>query len=94
MFLILDGEMKEEEAKALFEKIKNKAEGFNAHFQDVEEKGRVEIAYPIKKRNMGYTYVVNFTMPAENVNLFRHELDLEESVLRYFFLVKGEEKEA
>ncbi len=93
LLIIFDGDMKEEESANLLEWLKNEISVFGGNVEDVEERGRTELSYPIKKKNMGYMYILKFVMSPDKVNSFRHELDLKETILRYFLTVLEEVKE-
>lgn len=59
----------------------------------LEEKdlGSKELAYPIKKENVGYYFVVNFEATAEIINELDRKARIDESVLRHLIIRLDEE---
>jgi small subunit ribosomal protein S6 len=56
-----------------------------------QDLGSKELAYPIKKENVGYYFVVNFEATAEIVAELDRKARIDESVLRHLIIRLDEE---
>lgn len=92
LVVILDPEVKAEEQEKLLAKIKKQITDSDGKASPVQEMGKKELAYPIKKRNAGNFYLVQFSAPAAAVSSLRQKMLLEERILRYLLIAKGEEE--
>lgn len=90
--LIVSPDLSSEEQKKQLEKIKKIIGDLGGKSEEEREWGKRELAYPIKKKNVGYYFLWRITLPAEKSSEFDRRIKLEEGILRYL-LVKLEEKE-
>ena len=56
-----------------------------------QDLGSKELAYPIKKENVGYYFVVNFEATAEIIAELDRKARIDESVLRHLIIRLDEE---
>ena len=59
--------------------------------ENEQDLGSKELAYPIKKENVGYYFVVNFEATAEIVAELDRKARIDESVLRHLIIRLDEE---
>ena len=78
--------------------IANTAEGLKkvitsmkGEITESKDLGSKELAYPIKKENVGYYFVVDFTATAEIVAELDRKARIDESVLRHLIIRLDEE---
>jgi len=90
LVVILDPETKAEEQEKLLEKIKKQIADSEGKSSPVKELGKKELAYPIKKKREGVFYLLEFSAPAASLASLQPKLLLEEKVLRYLLVGKGE----
>ncbi len=81
LWLVLPGTMDEKEAGKQIEEIK---ESVSANSQDLElnNLGKVRLAYPIKQIRYGYYYTLVFNAEPEAVKIISDKLKLRADVLR------------
>lgn len=81
LLLVLPGTLDEKEAGKLVQEIK---ESVGANSQDVElnDLGKVRLAYPIKQIRYGYYYTLVFNAEPEAVKVISDKLKLRADVLR------------
>ncbi|MFH1840582.1 MAG: 30S ribosomal protein S6 [Candidatus Shapirobacteria bacterium] len=89
--LVLDPDLKSEEQKKLVEKIEKMIVQAKGKAEKVLEWGKKELAYPIRKKTLGYYYHLPFTLPAKAVFEIDRKIRLENGVIRYL-LVRSEGK--
>ena len=80
-------ELDEEATKSIIEKVKNLVES-EAELENIDERGKRKLAYPINYLNEGYYVLANFTAKPE----FPQELDrvykITEGVIKYIIIKK------
>ena len=59
----------------------------NGEITAIDQWGRRQLSYPIKKKTSGFYVVVQFTSPAEALPEFERLLKLDEEVLRYLVVL-------
>src|SRR3989344_5549048 len=81
LLLVLPGTLDEKEVAKQVQEIK---ESLAAHSQDIElnNLGKVRLAYPIKQIRYGYYYTVIFNAEPEAVKVISNKLKLRADVLR------------
>lgn len=81
LLLVLPGTLDEKEAGKQIEEIKA---SLSAHSQDIElnNLGKVRLAYPIKQIRYGYYYTVIFKAEPQEVQIISNKLKLRSDVLR------------
>jgi small subunit ribosomal protein S6 len=89
--LVLDPDLTSENQKKLTEKIKKTIEELKGKVEKFDEWGRKELAYPIKKKKMGFYLLWEIKLPEKAPPELNKKLKLEEEVIR-FLLVKKDTK--
>ncbi len=86
LMIIINGELSQEDANAEFEKIQQAIENGNGKILKVDSWGLKRFAYPIKKKNSGYYYVllleIDYQLLKELERIFR----INENLFRYLFV--------
>lgn len=81
-------EIEEDNLKAKVEEVKKYITSKKGKVENINENGRVNLAYPIKKCKEGINVTFNLEMPAETVDIFKKKFTKDEKILRYFILRK------
>ncbi len=89
---IIKGNLKEEEAKSVINKINN---FISENGEILSEKfwGKRGLAYPIEKLKQGYYEIVIFRVKPEFIKKLEENLKMEEEVIRHLIVVKPAQKE-
>ncbi len=86
LMFIINGELSQEDASAEFEKIKEIIEKGNGKILKTDNWGLKRFAYPIKKKNNGYYYVllleIDYSLLKELERIFK----INENLFRYIFV--------
>ena len=88
LVVILDPENSAEEQEKLLSKIKKVITDAEGKVSEAKEWGKKEFAYPIKKRRMGFFWLLTLDLPPEKVSPLRQKLSVEDKVLRYLMVNK------
>jgi small subunit ribosomal protein S6 len=86
--LILDADLSSEAQKKLSEKIKKIIEDTKGKVEKITEWGKRELAYPIKKKKMGFYFLWEIKLNPQDVDKIDKKIKIEEQVLRYLVLRK------
>lgn len=86
--LVLDPEVSGEKQKKFLAKIKKAVEGLKGKVQETHDWGRKELAYPIKKRNLGLYFLWEIKLPEKGPQELDRKLKLEGDLLRYLLVRK------
>jgi len=86
--LVLDGDLSSEDQKKLTEKIKKLIEEQKGKVEKQDDWGKKELAYPIKKKKMGFYFWWEIKLSPEGLDKIDKKLKIEEGVLRYLVLRK------
>jgi small subunit ribosomal protein S6 len=86
LMLIINGELSQEEASAEFEKFEQVVEKGNGKILKVDNWGLKRFAYPIKKKNSGYYYVVNLGVDYPLLRELERIFKINENLFRYLFV--------
>jgi len=89
--LVVDPDLTSEKQKDQLAKIKKIITLLKGAVKKTTEWGKRELAYPIKKKNMGYYFLWEIELPEKNLGEFYRKIKLEEGIMRYL-LVKKEER--
>jgi small subunit ribosomal protein S6 len=92
LIVILDPELTAAEQEKLLEKFKKQITDAEGKISSAKELGKKELAYPVKKKNAGTFYLVEFSAPGSFLLSLRQKLILEEKVLRYLVIGAGSGK--
>ena len=87
--LVINPEISGEERKKLLTQIKKIVEGLKGKIGKTNDWGKKELAYPIKKQNLGYYFLLVVKLPEKAPSELDKKLRLEEKIMR-FLLVKRE----
>lgn len=88
LVFVLEPDLKEQEKKDFFQKLKKAIEDFKGKVEEVKEWGRRILAYPIKKKEAGDYFLWNFSLPEESLPELEKKLRLENVLLRYMIVRK------
>ncbi|MBM3205622.1 30S ribosomal protein S6 [Candidatus Shapirobacteria bacterium] len=86
--LVLSADLSSEDQKKLIEKIKKTIEEQKGKIEKQEDWGKKELAYPIKKKKMGFYFWWEAKLDPESLSKIDKKLKMEEEVLRYLILRK------
>ncbi|MCJ7829674.1 30S ribosomal protein S6 [Patescibacteria group bacterium] len=86
--LILDADLSAEDQKKLTEKIKKIIEDAKGQVEKTNDWGKKELAYPIKKKKMGFYFLWEIKLTPDDLDKIDKKLKIEEEVLRYLILRK------
>lgn len=87
--LVIDSQVSAEDRKKQITKIKKTIEALKGKVGKVDDWGGKKLAYPIKKKDLGYYFLLVIKLPEEAPAELDKKLRLEEKLLRYL-LVKRE----
>lgn len=89
--LVISPELPAEKQKEKLEKIKKIITSLKGEIKKTEEWGKKQLAYPIKKSEMGYYFLWEVQLPEKSLEELNQKLRIEESLLRYL-IVKIEKR--
>ncbi len=81
--LVLPGTTTSAKQKAIFDKIEKAVADAGGKLGKIEEAGKRELAYPIKKERQGIFFYAPVSLPADKVKDFDRMLIVDEGVLRH-----------
>jgi len=87
--LVIDPDLTSENQKKLITKTKKIITDLKGKAGKTDEWGKRELAYPIKKKTLGYYFFLESKLPEKGLGELEKKLKLEEGVIRYL-LVKSE----
>ncbi|HPS69999.1 MAG: 30S ribosomal protein S6 [Candidatus Cryosericum sp.] len=82
LMYVVDGTMPEEEAAKVAEGVQSFVSSHGTIVK-IDPWGRRRLAYPIKKKQDGYYWVVTFEVEPEAVDVLKQQLRVNESILRW-----------
>ena len=91
LLFIINPELGEEDSEALLTRVRGYLEQVGGVVFSFKSWGIRRLAYSLKGCKEGHYYLVQFTMPTENVASFRRSLLLAEGVLREIVTLSDEE---
>lgn len=77
-----------EEPESMKDYLKNLLQEKGGKILEEKDGGVRNLAYPIKKRERGFYYIINAELDPKNNESIKKELNIKESVLRYMFIVQ------
>ena len=86
--LVIDPDLTSEKQKKLLTKIKKVIVDLKGKVGKTDEWGRKELAYPIKKKTLGYYFFLESKLPEKGLGELEKKLKLEEGVIRYLLVKK------
>jgi small subunit ribosomal protein S6 len=89
LILVVSPELPAEEQKEKLEKIKKIITSLKGEIKKTEEWGKKQLAYPIKKSEMGYYFLWEIQLPEKSLGELNQKLRIEESLLRYLIVKIG-----
>jgi len=89
--LVVDPDLASEKQKRQLEKIKKIITSLKGEVKRTNEWGKKELAYPIKKKNLGHYFLWEIKLPEKSLNELSSKIKMEEGIMRYL-LVKMEER--
>jgi small subunit ribosomal protein S6 len=89
--LVISPDLGLEKTKNQISKIKKIAEELKGKVTSADEWGRIKLAYPIAKEQMGYFVLLEVNLPEDKLKEIEKKLKLEEGILRFLLVKKGGE---
>jgi len=86
LMIILDGELQKEEVDKFVENFRNFVEENNGKIFKIDDMGLRKFAYPIKKKNSGYYYVIYLKVNYDLMKEIERKFKIDETVFRYLFI--------
>lgn len=84
--LVLDPDLTSENQKKLVDKTKKLIENIKGEVTKIKEWGRRQLAYPIKKKKMGFYFLLEIKLPEKSPLELDKKLKLEEEIIRYLLV--------
>ncbi|MCJ7792746.1 MAG: 30S ribosomal protein S6 [Candidatus Marinimicrobia bacterium] len=88
LVLVIDPEISGIDQKKLIAKIKKIIEELKGKVEKTDEWGKKKFAYPIKKKSLGYYFLLMVKLPAEAPREIEKQFKLEEKLIRYLLVKK------
>lgn len=88
MVLVFSPQTSNENQKKLVSKLKSLVEKAKGKVGKVDEWGKQELAYPIKKFTEGVFLLLNLDLPANAPAELEKKIKLEEEIIRYLLVRK------
>ena len=85
---VIDPDLAGEERKKLISKVRKIIEEFKGRVGKTDEWGEKKLAYPIKKKNLGYYFLLDIELPETAPAQVESKLKLEEKIIRYLLVRK------
>ena len=90
VMFIVDPEIEEEEISQEIEKVKSLITEHGGEVESVDEWGKRQLAYPIRKKREGHYVVINFKGNSTLPQRLRDEIKLDSKILRSMVVRRGE----
>lgn len=88
LVLVIDPDLAEGDQKKEIAKVKKIIKELKGKVEKTDEWGKRELAYPIKKKNMGYYFLLAIKLPVSTPTQVENKLKLEEKIIRYLLVKK------
>lgn len=88
LVLVIDPDLAEGNQKKEIAKVKKIIEDLKGKVEKTDEWGKRELAYPIKKKNLGYYFLLAVKLPPAVPAQIENKLKLEEKIIRYLLVKK------
>lgn len=86
LIVILSSGLEEEQRKKLVEKISLLIEGFKGKVEKVDQWGKRELTYSLKKQKQGFYVQINFSLDQKKMPELVKKIKAEDHILRYLFM--------
>ncbi len=86
--LVIDPDLTSENQKKLINKVKKFVEDIKGKVEKIDDWGKKELAYPIKKKNMGSYFLCQINLPEDGVDKLDKKLKVEEEIIRFLQVKK------
>ena len=86
LVFIVQPEIEEEPLNAVVEKITATISSLEGQVHQTDAWGRRQLAYPIKRHNGGYYFLMNVELPVTAVRSLERSLKLMEDVIRHLIV--------
>lgn len=90
LMVIISPKLSADEANALNESILALIKENSGEIIKTDPWGRRMLAYPINKMQEGYYYVNYVKLESTSVKTVKKQLGINENIIRYMFVVRGE----
>lgn len=90
--LVIDPDLGSDKQKDFLQKIKKTLEELKGKVNKTKEWGKRILAYPIKKKEMGYYFLWEINFDPTGLKKLEEKLKLEENLLRYLIVKKEKTK--
>lgn len=88
LVLVIDPDLAEGDRKKEIAKVKKIIEDLKGKVGKTDEWGKRELAYPIKKKDLGYYFLLVIKLPNKAPVQVDNKLKLEEGIIRYLLVKK------
>jgi len=88
LVLVLDPDLTEGDRKKEIAKVNKIIEELKGKVEKTDEWGQKELAYPIKKKNLGYYFLLDLKLSLSAPAQIDGKLKLEEGIIRYLLVKK------
>lgn len=88
LVLVIDPEISGADQKKQIVKVKKIIEDLKGKVEETDEWGKKELVYPIKKKSLGYYFLLAIKLPLKAPAQVDKKLKLEEGVIRYLLVKK------
>lgn len=88
LVLVIDPDLTGTDQKKLLSQVKKIIEELKGKVEKTDEWGKKELAYPIKKKNLGYYFLLEVKLPSDGPGKIEGKLKLEEKIIRYLLVKK------
>ena len=75
-----------DEADKVVAKVEEIVSGFGGSVLDTEKMGRKKLAFDVKGFRDGFMFVQKLNIPADKIAEFKHQLKLNENIIRILFV--------
>lgn len=88
LVLVIDPDLAEGDQKKEIAKVKKIIEDLKGKVEKTDEWGKRELVYPIKKKNLGYYFLLAIKLPVKAPVEVDNKLKLEEKIIRHLLVKK------
>ncbi|MBU3956809.1 30S ribosomal protein S6 [Patescibacteria group bacterium] len=88
LVLVIDPDLAEGDQKKEIAKVKKIIEDLKGKVEKTDEWGKRELVYPIKKKNLGYYFLLAIKLPVKTPVEVDNKLKLEEKIIRHLLVKK------
>ncbi|OGV89970.1 30S ribosomal protein S6 [Microgenomates group bacterium RBG_19FT_COMBO_39_10] len=88
LVLVIDPGLSGADRKKQVNKAQKIVEAAKGKVEKKSEWGQMELAYPIKKKTLGYYFLLEIGLPSGILKKVRDQLILEDKIIRYLLVKK------